>query len=193
MALELPKQDSMAETGRLGSSWHDHTPVVWSWASPLTSLRIGSIPWEMKTMICFMVKMKQDSSRHIVGNFPSWYKEELTAGSARIFCTEITKHGSWHKVGAHQHLWVSCLVDWVPLRKSLKGFKQRKNMMGFKILRTSLYLCFGEKWVGGQAWEQEVHFVALLHDRDHVDRRSGFSGRTGSWASGRAGDWDVQN
>lgn len=146
----------------------------------------------MKTTICFMVKIKQDSSRDTVGNFPSWYKEELTAGSARILCTEITQHGSWHKVGAHQHSRVSCLVDWVPLRKSLKGFKQRKNMRGFKIRRTSLYLLWGEEG-RGTGMEQEVHFVALLQDRDHMDRRSGFSGRTGSRASGRAGNWDVQN
>lgn len=146
-----PRATQARQHGRnrqAGSSWCDHTPAVWSRASPLTSLRISSIPWEMKTTICFMVKMKQDSSRHIVGNFPSWYKEELTAGSARILCTEITQHGSWHKVGAHQHLRVSCLVDWVPLRKSLKGFKQRKNMMGFKILRTSLYLLWGEEGRG---------------------------------------------
>lgn len=102
----------------------------------------------MKTTICSMVKIKQDSSRDIVGSFPSWYKEQLTAGSAHILCTEITQHGSYHKVGAHQHSRVSCLVDWVPLRKSLKGFKQRKNMRGFKFLRPSLYLLWGEEGRG---------------------------------------------
>ena len=67
--------------------------------------------------MCFVVKIKQDSSRHMVGDFTSLCMEELRAGSARIFCTDIIHRGSQCQVGAHQHLRVNWLVGWLPLRE----------------------------------------------------------------------------
>ena len=67
--------------------------------------------------MCFVVKIKQDSSRHMVGDFTSLCMEELTAGSAHIFCTDIIHRGSQCQVGAHQHLRVNWLVGWLPLRE----------------------------------------------------------------------------
>lgn len=52
---------------------------------------------------------------------------------SRLLFTDITQQGSWHIVGAHTTLWDSCLVDWVTLKKPLKGLKQRKTVIRFKI------------------------------------------------------------
>lgn len=52
---------------------------------------------------------------------------------SRLVFIDITQHGSWHIVGARTNLWDSCLVDWVTLKKPLKGLKQRKTVIGFKI------------------------------------------------------------
>ena len=135
MALELPRQDNMAETGWGAwlDSWYDHIPALWSRAGPLTSPRISSICWEREKMICFVVKIKQGSSRLMVGDFTSLYMEELMAGSAHIFCTDIIHRGSQCQVGAHQHLWVSFWLVGYHLGKSLKGFKQRKNVVELKL------------------------------------------------------------
>lgn len=84
-------------------------------------------------MICFVVKIKQGSSRHMVGNFTSLYVEELTAGSACISCSDIIHRGSQCQVGAHQHLWASFWLVGYHLGKSLKGFKQRKNVVELKF------------------------------------------------------------
>lgn len=69
----------------------------------------------------------------MVGDFTSLYMEELMAGSAHIFCTDIIHRGSQRQVGAHQHLWVSFWFVGYHLGKSLKGLKQRKNVVELKF------------------------------------------------------------
>lgn len=67
----------------------------------------------------FVVKIKQDSSRHMVGNFTSLCMEELTAGSARIFYTDIIHRGS-HPASRCSSAFVGLirwLFCWLPLRE----------------------------------------------------------------------------
>lgn len=87
--------------------------------------------------MCFVVKIKQDSFRHTVGDCTSLCVEELTAGSAHTFCTDIIHRGSQCQVGAHQHLRANWLVGY-HLGESLNSFKQRKNVVELKSEDISL-------------------------------------------------------